>query len=49
MRVASPSPDLGAHYFIQRQSTDSYRLRLVRKLERMGHKVTLDPLPGAAA
>jgi transposase len=38
-----PYSDLGADYFIRRQSHQAYRDRLVRQLERMGHKVTLEP------
>jgi transposase len=44
-----PYSDLGADYFVERQSKESYRRRLVRQLERMGHKVTLEPLPHVAA
>ncbi len=40
--------DLGADYFIQRQTSTAHRNRLVRQLEAMGHKVTLQPLPDAA-
>jgi transposase len=35
--------DLGADYFVKRQTHQAYRDRLVRQLERMGHKVTLEP------
>jgi transposase len=42
-----PYSDLGADYFLQRQSSDAYRNRLVRQLERMGHKVTLEPSEAA--
>jgi transposase len=38
-----PSTDLGADYFVKLQSHQAYRDRLVRQLERMGHKVTLEP------
>jgi hypothetical protein len=38
-----PYADLGADYFVRRQSHQAYRDRLVRQLERMGHKVTLEP------
>jgi transposase len=38
-----PYTDLGADYFVKRQSHQAYRDRLVRQLERMGHKVTLEP------
>jgi transposase len=39
--------DLGADYFVQRQSSQAYERRLVRQLERMGHKVTLEPADAA--
>jgi transposase len=42
-----PSTDLGADYFVKRQSHQAYRDRLVRQLERMGHKVTLEPTAAA--
>jgi transposase len=42
-----PYTDLGGDYFLQRQSNEAYKNRLVRQLERMGHKVTLEP-PEAA-
>ena len=37
--------DLGEDYFQQRQqqATDRYARRLVRQLEQLGHKVTLEP------
>lgn len=45
-----PYQDLGDDYFIRRQTehADRYRNRLVHQLERLGHKVTLEPLPQAA-
>jgi transposase len=39
--------DLGADYFVQRQSSQAYQRRLVHQLERMGHKVTLEPADAA--
>jgi transposase len=42
-----PYSDLGADYFLDRQSSQAYRNRLVRQLERMGHKVTLEPADAA--
>jgi transposase len=42
-----PYSDLGTDYFLQRQSSDAYKNRLVRQLERMGHKVTLEPSQAA--
>jgi transposase len=38
-----PYTDLGADYFLERQHSEAYRNRLVRQLERMGPKVTLEP------
>jgi transposase len=38
-----PYTDLGADYFVKRQTHQAYRDRLVRQLERMGHRVTLEP------
>jgi transposase len=45
-----PFHDLGENYFIERQAehADRYRKRLINQLERLGHKVTLEPLPEAA-
>jgi transposase len=42
-----PYSDLGADYFLTRQSSEAYQHRLVRQLERMGHKVTLEPVDAA--
>jgi transposase len=42
-----PYSDLGADYFLDRHSTEAYRNRLVHQLERMGHKVTLEPADAA--
>jgi len=42
-----PYADLGGDYFLERQSSDAYKNRLVRKLERMGLKVTLEPATAA--
>jgi transposase len=38
-----PYSDLGADYFMDRQSSQAYSNRLVRQLERMNYKVTLEP------
>jgi transposase len=38
-----PYTDLGGDYFLERQHSEAYKNRLVRQLERMGHKVTLEP------
>ncbi len=40
--------DLGADYFLERQTSQAYKHRLVRQLERTGHKVTLEPADDAA-
>lgn len=47
---AVPYNELGEDFFYRRdiQSTDRYRRRLIHQLERLGHKVTLEPLPEAA-
>ena len=39
-----PYTDLGPDYLLTRDSTDAHKARLVRQLERMGHKVTLEPV-----
>ena len=45
-----PYDDLGEDYFIRRQAehAEHYRNRLIHQLERLGHKVTLEPTPQAA-
>jgi transposase len=43
-----PYSDLGADYFLERQTSEAYERRLVRQLERMGHRVTLEPADNAA-
>jgi transposase len=45
-----PYQDLGEDYFTSRQAehAERYRRRLVQQLERLGHKVTLEPIPQAA-
>ena len=42
--------DPGEEFFYQRdaQATERYRRRLIHQLERLGHQVTLEPLPDAA-
>ncbi len=37
-----PSAELGADYLLLRERTEAYTHRLVRQLERLGHKVTLE-------
>ena len=45
-----PYQDLGDDYFHRRdrEHAERYRRRLVRQLERLGHKVTLEPHPETA-
>jgi transposase len=38
-----PYTDLGGDSFLERQTSEAYKNRLVHQLERMGHKVTLEP------
>lgn len=45
-----PYHDLGEEFFYRRdtEATERYRRRLVKQLERLGHQVTLEPLPETA-
>ena len=43
-----PYAELGEDYLLLRHSTEAYTSRLVRQLERLGHRVTLQPLPATA-
>lgn len=43
-----PYHDLGPDYLLRRDRNDAYKDRLVRQLERLGHKVTLEPLAATA-
>jgi transposase len=43
-----PYEELGEDYLDRRRSSEAYTMRLVRKLERLGHKVALEPLPQSA-
>ncbi len=45
-----PYHELGEEFFYRRDTehTERYRRRLIHQLERLGHKVTLQPLPEAA-
>jgi transposase len=47
LSTGQPYSDLWADWFLQRHSSEAYRNRLVRQLERMGHKVTLEPADAA--
>jgi transposase len=40
-----PYAELGPDYLLLRDNAEAYASRLVRQLERLGHKVTLEPLP----
>jgi hypothetical protein len=39
--------ELGDDYFHQRHSAEHHQRQLVRQLERLGHKVTLEPIEAA--
>ena len=43
-----PYSELGEDYLLLRHSTETYTNRLVRQLERLGHRVSLEPLPASA-
>jgi transposase len=43
-----PYRELGEDYFDRRRSEEAYRKRLVRQLEKLGHKVVLESLPQPA-
>jgi transposase len=43
-----PYEELGEDYFDRQRSGEAYAKRLVRQLERLGHKVALEPLPRSA-
>src|ERR1035441_11016122 len=45
-----PYNELGEELFYRRrtENTERYRRRLIKQLERLGHQVTLEPLPEAA-
>jgi transposase len=43
-----PYEELGEDYLDRRRSSEAYAKQLVRKLERLGHKVELEPLPQSA-
>jgi transposase len=42
-----PYDELGGDYFLERQSSQAYKHRLVRQLERMGYQVTPEPADAA--
>jgi transposase len=43
-----PYAELGPDYLLLRERTEAYTHRLVRQLERLGHKVTLEAMPATA-
>jgi transposase len=43
-----PYSELGPDYLLRRDNAGAYTRRLVRQLERLGHKVSLEPLPMTA-
>jgi hypothetical protein len=43
-----PYSDLGPDYLLLRDNAAAYTKRLVHQLERLGHKVTLEPLAETA-
>lgn len=43
-----PYSELGVDYLLLRERTDAHTRRLVRQLERLGHRVTLEPTEAAA-
>lgn len=43
-----PYSELGPDYLLLRDNAEAYTKRLVRQLERLGHKVSLEPLPMSA-
>jgi transposase len=43
-----PYSELGPDYLLRRNNAEAYTQRLVRQLERLGHKVSLEPLSVAA-
>jgi transposase len=48
LRQDQPYQELGEDHFQRRRSEEAYRKRLVRQLEKLGHKVVLESLPQPA-
>jgi transposase len=50
LKRKEPYEELGEEHFHKQRrcSSEAYTRRLVRKLERLGHTVELEPLPGSA-
>jgi hypothetical protein len=43
-----PYAELGPDYLLRRDNPEAYTKRLVRQLEHLGHKVSLEPLAMSA-
>jgi transposase len=43
LKDGKPYNELGPDYFALRRSTDAYRARRVKQLERLGYNVTIAP------
>ena len=48
VKTSSPGPSMTKAKIQERKNTERYRRRLIKQLERLGHQVTLQPLPEAA-
>lgn len=48
LKRGEPYDELGADYYLERQSVQAQTRRLVRQLERLGHKVNVEPVPNLA-
>jgi len=48
LKRGRPYAELGPEYLLRRDNTEAYTKRLVRQLERLGHKVVLEPLVATA-
>ena len=48
LRRHRPDSELGPNFLLLRDNAEAYTKRLVRQLERLGHKVSLEPLPMSA-
>ena len=48
LKRGEPYQELGEDYFNRRRSEETYKKRLVRLLERLGHRVVLEALPQPA-
>jgi transposase len=48
LQRGDPYQELGEDYFNRWRSEEAYRKRLVRQLERLGHRVVLEALPQPA-